>query len=94
MCAVYVVLFLVGVLTVFAKGTKIYGIDFTGGDEIRVKFEKKVQINDISKLAELNRIGEVTSIYQKSLSDNAEILGVQIEGGKGEAFFDLMKNQI
>jgi SecD/SecF fusion protein len=44
-------------------------------------------------LAELNGIGEVTSVYQKSLSDNIEILRVQTETGKGEAFFDLMKSK-
>ena len=92
-CAVYGVLFLIGAIAVVAKETKIYGIDFTGGDEITVKFEKKVQTNDISKLAELNGIGEVTSVYQKSLSDNIEILRVQTETGKGEAFFDLMKSK-
>ncbi|MDR2603118.1 MAG: protein translocase subunit SecD [Puniceicoccales bacterium] len=93
--------FIAGIYTIAAfacivimafRGTKIYSIDFTGGDEITVAFEKKIPINEINKLALEHGIGEITSVYQKSMADNSEILRVQTPEGQGTKFFDHLSN--
>lgn len=85
---IYTIVAFTCIVIVASRGFKIYGIDFTGGDEITITFEKKIPINEISKLASEHGIGEVTSVYQRSIADNSEILRVQTPEGQGTKFFD------
>ncbi|MDR0741936.1 MAG: protein translocase subunit SecD [Puniceicoccales bacterium] len=89
---IYTIVALACIAIIGFRGTKIYGIDFTGGDEITVTFEKKIPINTINKLASEHGIGEVTSVYQKSMADNSEILRIQTPEGQGAKFFDHLSN--
>ncbi|MDR2628674.1 MAG: protein translocase subunit SecD, partial [Puniceicoccales bacterium] len=85
---IYTIVALACIVITASRGTKIYGIDFTGGDEITVTLEKKIPINEINKLASEHGIGEITSVYQKSIADNSEILRIQTSEGQGRKFFD------
>ncbi|MDR1890757.1 MAG: protein translocase subunit SecD [Puniceicoccales bacterium] len=89
---IYAIVTLACAIIVISRGTKIYGIDFTGGDEVVVTFEKKIPINEINKLASEHGVGEVISVYQKSIADNAEILRIQTSEGQGTKFFDHLSN--
>ncbi|MDR2776849.1 MAG: protein translocase subunit SecD [Puniceicoccales bacterium] len=89
---IYAIVTLTCIVIITSRGSKIYGIDFTGGDEITVTFEKKIPINEINKLALEYGIGEVTSLYQKSTADSSEILRIQIPEGQGTKFFDHLSN--
>ncbi|MDR1173752.1 MAG: protein translocase subunit SecF, partial [Puniceicoccales bacterium] len=89
---IYIIVSLTCIVIMACRGAKIYGIDFTGGDEITVAFEKKIPINEINKLASAHGIGEVTSVYQRSIADNSEILRIQTPEGQGTKFFDHLSN--
>jgi SecD/SecF fusion protein len=84
---IYAVLTLAGIVTVALRDTKIYGIDFTGGDEITVKFEKKIPINKIQRVASENALGEMSAVYQKSIADDSETLRIQTAEGQGVKIF-------
>jgi SecD/SecF fusion protein len=89
---IYAVVALACTVIVAFRGTRIYGIDFTGGDEITLTFEKKIPIKEINRLASEHGIGEVTSVYQKSIADSSEILRIQTPEGQGTKFFDHLNN--
>jgi SecD/SecF fusion protein len=88
----YAVVAVVGVAVISMRNAKIYGIDFTGGDEITIKFYRKIPINEIHRIAAENGVGEVSAVYQKSLADDSEILRVQSEEGNGMKIFSCLGN--
>ncbi|MDR1595458.1 MAG: protein translocase subunit SecD [Puniceicoccales bacterium] len=89
----YVVAVIACVAVVASRHTKIYGIDFTGGDEITIKFDKKIPMNEIDRVAAANGIGEVVSVYQKSASESEEILRIQSTLGSGEKLFESLRDK-
>ncbi|MDR1433474.1 MAG: protein translocase subunit SecD [Puniceicoccales bacterium] len=90
--AAYAVAILACTAAVASRNTKIYGIDFTGGDEVTLKFDKKIPIGEINRAAAESGIGEIASVYQKSAADNSEILRVQTAEGRGAETFACLKN--
>jgi SecD/SecF fusion protein len=80
-----------GLISTAYRGKNIYGIDFSGGDEITVSFEEKIAIQDIEHRAKKMDIGEVGATYQKALGEDCEILKLQTEEGKGEALISSLK---
>jgi SecD/SecF fusion protein len=88
--AVYLSLAIACATIVSMRQAKIYGIDFTGGDEVTLRFDKKIPMNDISKLAVDSGVGEVVAVYQKSMADSGEILRVQTTSGNGGKIFERM----
>ncbi|MDR2779044.1 MAG: protein translocase subunit SecD [Puniceicoccales bacterium] len=84
---IYTAVILICITIVAFRDTKIYGIDFRGGDEITVTFEKKIPINEINRLASEQGVGEVISVYQKSIADSSEILRIQTSEGQGIKLF-------
>lgn len=53
-----VVMVLISIFYLAVKGIS-YGIDFRGGTEMQVKFQQKVEINEIRNLVETLQLGEV-----------------------------------
>jgi SecD/SecF fusion protein len=86
----YAIVLAIGTIVVAARHTKVYGIDFTGGDEITVKFDGKISIDGIENVAAKNDFAEVNAVYQKSSSDGTEVLRVQTEEGMGTRFFQCL----
>ena len=74
-----------GVIALIAHRDHIYGIDFMGGDEVTLKFEDKLQIQDIYEVAADQNLGEVVPKYQSLLGgkQDIEVLKVQVEFGQG-----------
>ena len=68
---------LIGVLSLVANKDSILGIDFTGGDEMTVAFEEKIDTGTLMSTPELEAIGEVQFVYQTLIGQNKEILKVQ-----------------
>ncbi len=80
----------IGVVVLFTKWDNIWGIDFTGGDEVILEFTEKLdegQIRDALKAAD---IGEVNPLYQSQLGTTDELLRVQTGFGKGEPAVDAL----
>jgi SecD/SecF fusion protein len=88
LCGVTIVACLI---TTIYRGKNIYGIDFSGGDEITTSFEEKIDIQDIEHRAKQIGIGEVGVLYQKSLGENYETLKLQTGEAKGEVLITSLK---
>ncbi len=86
-----ILIVIIGLLSVWFKGDKIYSIDFLGGDEMTVEFVKKLDIGQIERVAKEKNLGEVMPVYQKLLGQNKEILKIQIQGGNSRIVMDALK---
>ena len=76
-------LVLVGIIALFVKWGDIWGVDFTGGDEVVLTFEEKL---DESVIADaLNPvIGEANPTYRMPLGGGPEELRIQTSFGDGD----------
>ncbi len=68
---------LIGVIALFSKADTIFGIDFTGGDEVSMTFENRIEESDISSLVLEQELGEVTPQYVTPLGGGVEVLKLQ-----------------
>ncbi len=84
------VLIVAGIVAVGVRGNDIYGIDFVGGDEIRVAFEERLGTSEIEAVAAENDLGEVVSIYRSPIGGTMEELVIQTETGRGVDVFDAL----
>ena len=89
--AAYGVIFLVALVAMTMGHHRVYGIDFTGGDEVSAKFDQKIAIHDIYQVAADHGLQDVHAVYQKSLSNDSEILRLQTVIGGGETLFEALK---
>lgn len=69
---------LAGIVTLSVR-RDIYGIDFAGGDEVTLSFEKKIEPSDILALIEQQQLGEVLPFYRTLIGENKEVLKLQTE---------------
>jgi SecD/SecF fusion protein len=87
------VIIIAGLSTAAYRGKHIYGMDFSGGDEISISFDKKIALQDIEYTAKQIGLKEVYSLYQKSLGGHSEILKLQTEEGRGEALISALRTE-
>ena len=71
----------------------IYGVDFTGGDEVALSFESKVGLADIEAVAGQNDFGQLMPIYQKLIGEGKEVLKVQTEFGRGAEVVSVLQQE-
>lgn len=86
----YACFFIVGLSAIILRSDKIYGIDFTGGDEITLQFEQKIPTQEIVSFAHDIEIDEVIPVYQRSLKDNTEVLRIQTSEGQSTKLLNNM----
>lgn len=80
----------VGATAFFTNLDKAFSIDFRGGDEVTLAYEQKLESIQIAAFAKAQNFGEVNSIYQTVLGDSREVLVIQTESGKGNAFAEAL----
>ncbi|MDR2721067.1 MAG: protein translocase subunit SecD [Puniceicoccales bacterium] len=80
-----------GLFAIAHRSGSIWGVDFVGGDEIVLNFEKKISIGEISEIAASNNIGEVVVTYQRSISDSNDSLRLQTRSGCGHHLFEALQ---
>lgn len=71
----------------------IYGVDFTGGDEVALSFESKVGLADIEAVAGQNDFGQLMPLYQKLIGEGKEVLKVQTEFGRGAEVVSVLQQE-
>ncbi|MEM7792032.1 MAG: protein translocase subunit SecF, partial [Verrucomicrobiota bacterium] len=71
------VLVLAGVLSVIINHDNIMGIDFTGGDEMTITYDKRIDTGAIIAAAEERNLGEVNPVYQNLIGEAREVLKIQ-----------------
>jgi len=81
-----------GFVGLYFQRNHIYSIDFTGGDEISIKYQQKLPLQDIYNTASKYHLGEVLPSYQTNVTGTTtgEILKIQTELQKGRLVFDAL----
>ncbi|MBD5780117.1 protein translocase subunit SecD [Pelagicoccus sp. NFK12] len=80
----------IGVVFLAMKWDSIWGIDFTGGDEVIMSFEQRLDEGQIRDALTAADIGEVNPLYQAQLGGGDEVLRIQTAFGKGEPAVDAL----
>ena len=70
-------LVLIGLIAFYAKSDSIFGIDFTGGDEVSLTFDQRIEQSDITGLVADQELGEVNPQYVTPLGGGQEVLKLQ-----------------
>ncbi len=70
------IIVLIGITTVFYKGSAIYGIDFTGGDQVALSFDERLDIADIRQVATNAGITDISLTYTQEIGSDREILRI------------------
>jgi SecD/SecF fusion protein len=68
---------LIGVAGIYTKWDTIFGIDFTGGDEVSLAYESKIDESEINRIVVEQELGEVTPQYVTPLGGGVEVLKLQ-----------------
>ena len=68
---------LVGVISVVVHHDNILGKDFTGGDEMTVDYDQRLDTDQIMQVVVDQDLGDVTPIYQSLIGQNVEVLKLQ-----------------
>lgn len=85
------ILVAVGITMAVVKRDSIGGIDFTGGDEIALHFDKELSVSEIERVATDLDIGEVNVMLQKPLGANADpVLKIATPFEQGQALFSAL----
>jgi len=71
-----VVVLLVGAGALVYKGKSIYGIDFTGGDQVTLAVERKVDLASIRNVATSIGVTDINMSYTQDLGSDKEVLRV------------------
>ncbi|MDR0678684.1 MAG: protein translocase subunit SecD [Puniceicoccales bacterium] len=85
---------LAGMGAIVLRGKNIYGIDFTGGDELLLSFRERPALRELHSLAARNGIGEIQAVFQRPLDGDGEQLNVRTTVQKGGKFFQLAKEEL
>jgi len=83
----------IGVAAIFTRGERIYGIDFIGGDELRISFTERLATSDIERIAQQRDLGEVIPNYRSPIGGTMEELNIQTEAGRGAEVFAALQEE-
>ncbi len=68
---------LAGVTSIAVHHDNILGIDFTGGDEMTVRFEERIDTGSLMQAADRAGFSDVNAVYQTLLGEDREVLKLQ-----------------
>ena len=66
-----------GIVSVVLHHDNIMGIDFTGGDEMTISFDERIDSGELDAAAQQLGLGEVNPVYQTLLGEEREVLKIQ-----------------
>lgn len=64
----------VGIGAVVFKGKEVYGIDFTGGDQVSLSFTQKVDIAEVRQIATQAGVTDLNLSYTQQIGSDNEVL--------------------
>ncbi len=82
---------LIGIGAIAVNWDRIFGIDFLGGDELTLNFERKLTSQEVDSVARENNLGEINTLSQTSLGQAKETLKIQTETKKGDEVFKALE---
>jgi SecD/SecF fusion protein len=83
-CIASAVMIVIGVGFGVAKGKKVLGVDFAGGDQLTLRFSQRVEIDQLRGALDKAALGDASIGYQKSLSTGLETLEVVVPIDAGD----------
>ncbi len=84
---------LLGLGMVFYQGNRIFGIDFSGGDVVTVRYHERVDEAKIRQVAEAAKIGEINMAYESALGGGGDQLKVETAEGKSQVLLDALQKR-
>ncbi len=78
------VLIALGWVAVGVRGSDILGIDFKGGSKALVSFQERIDIEEVTRIAEDLGLGEVAAGYRSEVGAATEVLSLQTESGRAQ----------
>jgi SecD/SecF fusion protein len=82
---------LIGVGVVAFKGKAIYGIDFSGGDQVALAFEKQISLGDVRKVATAQGVQDISLSYTKQIGHENELLRLTTPFDQAKPLVDALK---
>src|SRR5580658_10370779 len=79
------VLSISGQVSLLIKGGPLYGIDFKGGTQVKVKFKDKPDLESLRKQLDLHGMKDCTLQRYDSAEKNEIIIGMEQQGRQEEA---------
>ncbi|MDD2765186.1 MAG: protein translocase subunit SecD [Opitutaceae bacterium] len=76
---------LVGIGTLVIKGDAIYGIDFTGGDQVSLSFAQKLDLAEVRRVAGTAGVMDIAPSYRTPIGTTHEMLILQTPFEKAKA---------
>ena len=80
----------VGATTVVMKGDKIYGIDFSGGDEVTLAFTEKLTLEAVRATASAQGIDDVNISYTQPIGAGQELLRIVTKFDQAKPLVDAL----
>jgi len=82
---------LLGIGVIFYEGKRIFGIDFSGGDQITLTFKEKLDDANIRLVASRARIDDINISHESALGGGAEQLKLETPEGKSATLLDALQ---
>jgi len=81
-----------GLVVLFARSDKIFGIDFTGGDQVSFSFTQQVDLSKIRSTASTAGITDISPAYQNDLGGGRTLLKVELPYGQSAKFVSALQH--
>ncbi len=86
------IIVLIGTVTVVMKGEKIYGKDFTGGDQVTLSYANKIDIEAVNRVAATAGITDVSAAYSKDIGSDLELLRISTKFDQADGLVTALQN--
>ena len=85
-------LVIAGVVSIVIHHDNIMGIDFTGGDEMTVSYEERIDIGELQAATKALDLGEVNPVYQNLIGEDREVLKLQTRFDQSRAVLSALQD--
>ncbi len=82
---------LLGVATIFYQGHRIFGIDFSGGDQVTLSYKEPIDDARIRQVADRVRIDDINIAHESALGGGTDQLKIETPEGKSGALLDALQ---
>ena len=82
---------LLGIGVIFYQGHRIFGIDFSGGDQVTLSYKERLDVADIRRVAERAKIDDINVTYESALGGGSEQLKIETPEGRSGVLLDALK---
>jgi SecD/SecF fusion protein len=83
---------LLGVGTVIYQGHRIFGIDFSGGDQVTLSYRQPVDDAEIRKVADRIKVEDINITHETAIGGGADQLKIETPEGKSNALVQALQD--